>query len=95
MARARRREAALQKRAAGELSPVSGSNGFDLAVKEAVDALPAMYREVVILHYYSDLSYKEIETVLGLSGDVVKGRLARARRQIQGHLEQEGFHREQ
>lgn len=56
-----------------------GSNGFDKAVKEAVDNLPAMYREVVVLHYYSNLSHKEIESVLGVSGDVVKGRLARAR----------------
>jgi len=46
-------------------------------VKEAVDALPPMYREVIVLHYYSGMSYQEIESVLGVSGDVVKGRLAR------------------
>ena len=73
----------------------SDSDGFDKAVKEAVDSLPAMYREVVVLHYYSGLSYKEIESVVGISGDVVKGRLARARKQIQVHLEKEGFRREQ
>jgi RNA polymerase sigma-70 factor (ECF subfamily) len=60
-----------------------------------VASLPAMYREVVALHYYSGLSYKEIESALGVSGDVVKGRLARARKQIQKHLEKEGFRREQ
>ena len=91
MARARRREAALQKRAAGAVHLESGSNGFDRTVKEAVDSLPAMYREVVVLHYYSGMSYQEIESVLGISGDTVKGRLARARRQIQVHLEEEGF----
>jgi RNA polymerase sigma-70 factor (ECF subfamily) len=95
MARARRREAALQKRAAGEARLASGSDGFDEAVKNAVDNLPAMYREVVVLHYYSDLSYEEIESVLGVSGDKVKGRLARARKRIQVHLEKEGFRREQ
>jgi RNA polymerase sigma-70 factor (ECF subfamily) len=95
MARAKRREAALQKRAASEIHRDSGSNGFDRAVKEAVDGLPAMYREVVVLHYYSGLSYQEIESVLGVSSDKVKGRLARARRQIQVHLEKEGFRREQ
>jgi len=72
-----------------------GSNGFDRAVKEAVDSLPAMYREIVILHYYRGMSYKEIESTLGISGNVVKGRLARARRQVQVHLEKEGFRREQ
>ncbi len=95
MARARRREAALQKRAAGEVRLASGSDGFDGAVKDAVDNLPAMYREVVVLHYYSGMSYEAIESVLGVSGDTVKGRLARARKQIQVHLEKEGFRREQ
>jgi RNA polymerase sigma-70 factor (ECF subfamily) len=95
LARARRREATLQKRAAEQIRTASASNGFDRAVKDAVDRLPAMYREVVVLHYYSALSYQEIESVLGISGDTVKGRLARARKQIRVHLEKEGFHREQ
>ncbi|MEN6575180.1 MAG: sigma-70 family RNA polymerase sigma factor [Phycisphaerales bacterium] len=95
MARVRRRDATLHKIAAEEQPVRPGSDGFDKAVKEAVDNLPAMYREVVVLHYYSDLSYKEIESTLGVSGDVVKGRLARARRQIQERLEKDGFRREQ
>jgi RNA polymerase sigma factor (sigma-70 family) len=95
MARARRREAALQKRAVSEVRVASDSDGFDKAVKEAVDSLPALYREVVVLHYYSGMSYEEIESILGVSGHKVKGRLARARKQIQVHLEKEGFRREQ
>jgi RNA polymerase sigma factor (sigma-70 family) len=95
MARARRRDAALQRIAVTEEPVQSGSDGFDRAVKEAVDGLPPMYREVVVLHYYSEMSYQQIESVLGISGDVVKGRLARARKQIQVHLEKEGFRREQ
>jgi RNA polymerase sigma-70 factor (ECF subfamily) len=95
IARARRRDAALQKIAATEEVAEPGFDGFDKAVKEAVDALPPMYREVVVLHYYSEMSYRQIESVLGISGDRVKGRLARARKQIQAHLEEEGFRREQ
>lgn len=95
LARARKRDTAICKAAAAERPSQPGSNGFDHAVKEAVDNLETMYREVVALHYYSGLSYKEIESVLGVSGDVVKGRLARARKQIQEHLEKEGFRREQ
>jgi len=91
MARARRRDVALQKRAVSEVRPASDSDGFDKAVKEAVDSLPALYREVVVLHYYRGMSYQEIESAIGVSGDVVKGRLARARKQIQVHLENEGF----
>jgi len=91
LARARRREAALQKRALSEVRPAPDSDGFDKAVKEAVDSLPTMYREVVVLHYYSNMSYEEIESILGVSGDKVKGRLARARKRIQVRLEEEGF----
>lgn len=94
MARARRRDIALAKRAARETRRASGSDGLDQTVQAAVDSLATRYREVIVLHYYSGMSYQEIESVLGLSGDVVKGRLARARRQIQEHLEQEGFQRE-
>jgi len=94
LARARRREAALQRCAAEQVRTVSESNGFDGAVKDAVDRLPVLYREVVVLHYYSGMSYQEIESALGVSVDVVKGRLARARQRIQVHLEKEGFRRE-
>lgn len=95
MARARTRDAANREVAATEQPGQPGSNGFDRAVKEAVDNLPAMYREVVVLHYYNRMSYKEIESALGISGNVVKGRLARARKRIQHDLEKEGFRREQ
>jgi RNA polymerase sigma-70 factor (ECF subfamily) len=93
--RSRQRAAALQKDAAGEIHAESSHDGFDRTVKEAVDRLPPVYREVIVLHYYNGMSYKEIESVLGVSGDKVKGRLARARKQMQSHLEKEGFRREQ
>lgn len=95
MVRARRRDAALQKMAATEQPAQPASDGFDRTIKEAVDALPAMYREVIVLHYYSGMSYAQMMSVLGVSEDRIKGRLARARRQIQKHLEHEGFRREQ
>jgi RNA polymerase sigma-70 factor (ECF subfamily) len=95
MMRARKRDTLLHKAAAADASARANNNGFDVAVKDAVDKLPAMYREVIVLHYYSQMSYREIESALGLSGDVVKGRLARARKQMQVHLEKEGFRREQ
>ncbi len=94
MARARRRDAALQRIALSEETAQGDSDGFDRTVKEAVDGLSSMYREVVVLHYYSGMSYRQIESVLNISGDKIKGRLARARLQIQEHLEKEGFRRE-
>jgi RNA polymerase sigma factor (sigma-70 family) len=95
MARARRRDAAIEKTAVTEELAQPGADGFDRAVKEAVDGLPPMYREIIVLHYYSEMSYRRIESVLNISEDKIKGRLARARRQIQNHLEKEGFRREQ
>jgi RNA polymerase sigma-70 factor (ECF subfamily) len=95
MARARKRDAVLARIAAAEPSTPGGSDGFEKDVKKAVDGLPEMYREVVVLHYYNQMSYKRIEAVLGISGDVVKGRLARARRRIQVYLENNGFRQEQ
>jgi RNA polymerase sigma-70 factor (ECF subfamily) len=94
IARIRRRDEALCRTAVTEELAQPPSDGFDRAVKDAVDGLAPMYREVVVLHYYSDMSYAQIESVLGVSGDKVKGRLARARRQIQRRLENEGFRRE-
>ncbi|UCD49179.1 MAG: sigma-70 family RNA polymerase sigma factor [Phycisphaerales bacterium] len=95
MMRARRRDTLLHQAVAADTPAQTSSNGFNRAVRDAVDSLPAMYREVIVLHYYNQMSYREIESVLGLSRDVVKGRLARARRQMQAHLEREGFRREQ
>jgi len=95
MLRDRQRRANLQKVATRESQSDRNHNGFDRLVKEAVDSLPAMYREIVVLRYYTNMSYREIESVLGISGDKVKGRLARARKRIRIRLEEEGFRREQ
>ena len=95
MARERRHDAVLRRDAGGRMRPPLGRDGFDSAVKEAVDNLPPMYREIVILHYYNQTSYREIQAVLGVSVDTVKGRLARARKRMHAHLKRNGFDREQ
>jgi RNA polymerase sigma-70 factor, ECF subfamily len=56
------------------------------AVKDAIVRLPNNYRELVILKYYNDMSYEQIESVSGLSIDKVKGRLFRARKKIGKYL---------
>lgn len=48
-------------------------------VKEAIDALPDIYRECVILHYYSNLRYEEIAAFLGVSEGTIKSRMSRAK----------------
>jgi len=68
------------------------SDGYD-SVKKAVDRLAPMYREVVVLHYYSRMDYRQIASALGIAGHTVRGRLFRARRQIKRILKKNGFPR--
>jgi RNA polymerase sigma-70 factor, ECF subfamily len=48
-------------------------------VRRAVMALPAHYREVVLLYYLHELSYAEAAEVIGCKIGVVRSRLHRAR----------------
>ena len=70
--------------------PVDASDD-EHAVKAAVDRLPAMYREIVVLHYYQHLDYRQISQVLGIADPTVRGRLFRARRKIEKMLRKNGF----
>lgn len=44
-----------------------------------VEALPEPYRQVVMLYYYEDLTYRELAHVLGIAPGTVNQRLTRAR----------------
>jgi len=52
------------------------------AVREAIAALPADFREVVVLRELQGLSYKEISEVSGVPLGTVMSRLARVRHQL-------------
>lgn len=60
---------------------------FGQKVREAIEALPLEYREVLILDLYEDLPYDEIATILGLTVPAVKTRLHRARNKVRQRLE--------
>lgn len=49
-------------------------------VLAGVDKLPESYREVVVLKYMDERSYKEISEVLGISVEAIESRLHRARK---------------
>jgi RNA polymerase sigma-70 factor (ECF subfamily) len=56
------------------------------AVQAAVRALPAEFREVIVLRELEDLSYKEIAATLEIPIGTVMSRLARGRRMLAAAL---------
>ncbi len=55
-------------------------------IQEAIQALPVEYRTVVVLRDMNGLSYQEVADAAGLSMDVVKTRLFRARGMLRRRL---------
>ena len=65
-----------------DLRPVDGGyeeEERDRAVRRAVDALPAKYREVLVLFYFHEMDVPATARSLGLSEGTVKARLFRGR----------------
>lgn len=55
-------------------------------IKEAMDELPAEFREILILRHHEDLSYKEIADIAQIPPGTVMSRLARARIKLKEYL---------
>ena len=51
-------------------------------IREAMDELPAEFREVLTLRHQEDLSYKEIAVIAQIAPGTVMSRLARARAKL-------------
>ena len=60
----------------------------DLAIRRAVFALPAKYREALILYYFHDMDVPAAAQSLGLPDGTFKARLFRAREILRGKLPQ-------
>lgn len=52
----------------------------------AVGSLPDIYRETVMLHFFSELKYDEIAKLTGVSEGTVKSRMARAKERLSALL---------
>ncbi len=61
-------------------------------VKEALNRLPEKFSQVLILKEYSDLSYREIGKIMGISEGNVKVRAFRARNMLEQLLNKEDHH---
>jgi RNA polymerase sigma-70 factor (ECF subfamily) len=55
-------------------------------VRRAVAALPAKYREPVVLRYLQELGTDEISRILGISKNTLNVRLSRARKRLEPDL---------
>ena len=91
--RRKTRAAALQSAssvAAGQMVDPGGSmlaNERHEAVRQAIQGLPALYREPFILRHIENWSYRQIADVLELPVDTVETRLVRARRLLREALD--------
>ena len=62
-----------------------------ISIQGALSKLGSKYREVLILHYFNQLTIEEISQVLNENGNTIKTRLKRGREQLKPYLEEEGF----
>lgn len=57
------------------------------ALYKAIDKLDTLYREIIILHYFEDLKFKEIGEIIGKTEEQVKSAAYEARQKIKKILE--------
>lgn len=55
-------------------------------VRQAIKALPAKYREAVVLRYLQELEIEEVSRILGISVNTLHVRLSRARERLKNEL---------
>jgi len=69
----RRRSARPQQELLATLDPSSpGPDPERIALRDALDRLPARMRAALSLHYYAGLTVEETSTALGISSNTVK-----------------------
>ena len=61
------------------------------AVREALACMEEVYREPLMMYYYSELSVKEIAEALDVSEGTVKSRMSRGRKILAKHLSAKGI----
>jgi len=69
----------------------NNNNDNIIAIRRAIEQLPAQARELIVLRYYNSLSYEQIGSVLGTSRAAINGRLARAKRKMAKYLKLNSF----
>jgi RNA polymerase sigma-70 factor (ECF subfamily) len=75
----------LPSTSANPESLLIGRSGID-AVQRAIEQLPVMYREIILLCDVEEASYREIAEILSIPMGTVMSRLARARKLVRESL---------
>jgi len=83
--RARRDPLELNEEIAGEARTPDRDRYIDL--RQAVEALPEIYKGVVVLFYLQDVPIREISAILELNENTVKSRLKTAREMLKKALD--------
>ncbi|HEY4013826.1 MAG TPA: sigma-70 family RNA polymerase sigma factor [Polyangiaceae bacterium] len=71
----------------GRAEGVAVASERDARVRQALEQLPADYRDVVSLHYHEDMGLQEIARRLSTTESAVRSRLHRARSRLRSILE--------
>jgi len=56
------------------------------AIRQAIESLPDIYREVIVLRFLEGFSYNQIATIIGCPAGTVMSRLSRARTELRKRL---------
>jgi len=89
--RSRRPPATAQTADDVYVAPPDPTGENHVLVRAAINQLEPMYREIITLHYYNQMDYRRIALTLGIACHTVRGRLFRARRQIEKTLRKNDF----
>ena len=66
----------------------------DSMLRDSVNALDDIYREPLLLHYYSGLNYHDIAELLNVAEGTVKSRMSRAKAMLRTMLGERGMNDE-
>ena len=86
----RRRDDRLRLHELGRAQLLDGAGrhpSHDVDIRQVVDGLPRRYRELVLLHYWADLSLPEVATSLDRPLGTVKRQISEARQLLATALE--------
>lgn len=65
-------------------------NVLGAEIREAIESLPAVYREVIVLRFLEGFSYSQIAAIVGRPAGTVMSRLSRARAELRRRLSAHG-----